>query len=1083
MTQDLPPDEGRVLSRLKDFQRATAEYVFRRFYEDKPPAHRFLVADEVGLGKTVVARGVLVRALNHLWDKVDRIDIIYVCSNLAIASQNVKKLKEGLGIDRVAPLDRLTLLPSSIRDLTSNKVNFIAFTPATSFEFQSSLGAARERVLLYRMLTQIWGSSGTGAMNLLQGGVVDYSEWRERLREWQYQPLEPTILQLFKDELALHPRLKSEFERLCADFRFPSDNRPPQARADRNQLIGELRHVLATCCLHALQPDVIIFDEFQRFKELLSPETQSGELASQLINYSDEVSRAKVLLLSATPYRMLTVAANDEDEGHYADFVKTIEFLDKDKVPTVTRLMHDYRLAIQSITDPSSSTERVQEIKGEIQHELRSVMARTERLAASSGRMGMLREVDVEVVPEAADLRSYVGLQSVSKALGAGGSLTYWKTAPYTLSFMDDYQLKLDVEDWTVDAGDLVLPRLPECGWITRSDIESYAKVDPRNARLRELQARTVDSGAWKLLWIPPSAPYYRLEGAYGDPLLRSFTKRLIFSGWRVVPKALSVLLSYEAERSALRAIDQDARYATSSERDGALLRFSTSDDRQTGLPIFTLLYPSDVLADAIDPVVLGQAGTGRSELASVSEMVTQAGSLIAPLLSKLTDQQRLERLDERWYWAAPMLLDRIHNPTGSRQWWNNPKLTIDWVGGDANGESADESTSWKSHVQMARQVAEGSEPLGQMPPDLLEVLALIGLAAPGTAALRAFRKLTVIPEASGITIRNSAASVGWAFRTMFNLPDVQAVIRSTADAKLPYWRQVLQHCLGGGLPAVIDEYVHVLRDQVASPDEKIDDAVRDVAATMRSGLQLRTPTLSVDQLSAEGKITAFQIRTRFARALTDVKLDGNQVQTTTQVRTAFNSPFWPFVLVSTSIGQEGLDFHQYCHAVVHWDLPTNPVDLEQREGRIHRYKGHAVRKNVARRNAAALYESGPSDPWQRLFDAASAQSPDTSEMAPYWAYLDGPDGSFIERHVLSYALSRDVARLRIVKDSLVVYRLAFGQPHQQDLLDFLTSTHTPDSAKRLAELLRIDLSPGSEHAAILVTSNTSVGGLAVIAD
>ena len=66
-------------------------------------------------------------------------------------------------------------------------------------------------------------------------------------------------------------------------------------------------------------------------------------------------------------------------------------------------------------------------------------------------------------------------------------------------------------------------------------------------------------------------------------------------------------------------------------------------------------------------------------------------------------------------------------------------------------------------------------------------------------------------------------------------------------------------------------------------------------------------------------------------------------------MRTAFNSPFWPFVLATTSVGQEGLDFHQYCHAVVHWNLPANPVDLEQREGRVHRYKGHAIRKNIAR--------------------------------------------------------------------------------------------------------------------------------------
>ena len=38
-------------------------------------------------------------------------------------------------------------------------------------------------------------------------------------------------------------------------------------------------------------------------------------------------------------------------------------------------------------------------------------------------------------------------------------------------------------------------------------------------------------------------------------------------------------------------------------------------------------------------------------------------------------------------------------------------------------------------------------------------------------------------------------------------------------------------------------------------------------------------------------------------------------------MREAFNSPFWPFVLATTSVGQEGLDFHQYCHAVVHFGL------------------------------------------------------------------------------------------------------------------------------------------------------------------
>ena len=41
-----------------------------------------------------------------------------------------------------------------------------------------------------------------------------------------------------------------------------------------------------------------------------------------------------------------------------------------------------------------------------------------------------------------------------------------------------------------------------------------------------------------------------------------------------------------------------------------------------------------------------------------------------------------------------------------------------------------------------------------------------------------------------------------------------------------------------------------------------------------------------------------------------------------------------PFVLATTSIGQEGLDFHNYCRVIMYWNLPSNPMDLEQREGR-----------------------------------------------------------------------------------------------------------------------------------------------------
>src|SRR5690606_10190621 len=116
----------------------------------------FLVADEVGLGKTLVARGVIARTIEHLQDAVDRIDIVYVCSNAQIARQNVRRLHtQAEGHLEVA--DRLTMLPITARDLGRNKVNIVSFTPGTSFDLKGGSGQARERAVLRLVLREVWG--------------------------------------------------------------------------------------------------------------------------------------------------------------------------------------------------------------------------------------------------------------------------------------------------------------------------------------------------------------------------------------------------------------------------------------------------------------------------------------------------------------------------------------------------------------------------------------------------------------------------------------------------------------------------------------------------------------------------------------------------------------------------------------------------------------------------------------------------------------------------------------------------------------------------------------------------------------
>ncbi|MCZ4088748.1 C-terminal helicase domain-containing protein [Sinorhizobium psoraleae] len=130
---------------------------------------------------------------------------------------------------------------------------------------------------------------------------------------------------------------------------------------------------------------------------------------------------------------------------------------------------------------------------------------------------------------------------------------------------------------------------------------------------------------------------------------------------------------------------------------------------------------------------------------------------------------------------------------------------------------------------------------------------------------------------------------------------------------------------------------------------------------------------------------------------------DEDGIRRTGIVQAAFKSPFRPFVLATTSIGQEGLDFHPYCSRVVHWNLPRNPVEIEQREGRVHRYKNHAVRRNLVAEFGKVVGQQGGlnHDPWSLIFEAArlhEVANGGTGDLVPYWLY---PGDAKIERVVL----------------------------------------------------------------------------------
>ncbi len=106
----------------------------------------------------------------------------------------------------MASADRITMLPAKISELADNKVNFISFTPATSFDLRSSQGVARERRLLYWMMQSIHPLKGSGPKNLFQGWVERADRWRKSLKRFREEnTISPEILASFKCALEIGP--------------------------------------------------------------------------------------------------------------------------------------------------------------------------------------------------------------------------------------------------------------------------------------------------------------------------------------------------------------------------------------------------------------------------------------------------------------------------------------------------------------------------------------------------------------------------------------------------------------------------------------------------------------------------------------------------------------------------------------------------------------------------------------------------------------------------------------------------------------------------------------------------------------
>lgn len=1064
-------ETAKVLSRLKDFQLRTAEYVFRRFYQDASTTERFLVADEVGLGKTLVARGVIALAIEYLEIKGIRIDIVYICSNQSIASQNIHRLNVS-GVQEFVKPTRLTLLPMHMADIQKNHINYVSLTPGTSFDLRSSEGVVDERALIYHILKGQLEVSPAGLRKLLQCRV-NKKNWKWWTQRWTPGALDPEIRNEFVEAITSNTEFYERLKKFCLASKWSIQWKDPE----RLRLVAELRTKLAEISLDKLEPDLVILDEFQRFKKLLDGDNPQAELAQKLFRYKD----VKTLLLSATPYKMLTLDYEEEDD-HYPDFLKTLDFLfdSNSELEKVKREIQNFRQSLYS--SDSAKSDAIRFARDALQARLRQVMCRTERVGSTREQDAMLSEFQDKPVLESQDLHEAVLADRVASSVGARDIIEYWKSSPYLINFLRRYEFRKKLEAQCEEPSDALISALSANAsrLLKKADMMRYRKLLPSNPRMRDLFSLTIDQDLWKILWMPPSMPYSRPEGAYAN--VKTPTKYLVFSAWNVVPDAIASLCSFEAERRMLEQYRKEIRHDELYRELRPLLKYSRKEDRLSGMPVVGMLYPGPSLASLVDPLQIALDYQGEG-LISTNGLLEEAERILEPHIHTLTEgapENGIE--DQRWYWAAPAMMAGKLFP-GLKNWllddehgWSSVSLSKKEEDKGISREPEEESAhdgsqeSLKEHLQLFVQAMDRclDPPLGRTPQDLMEVLSLLAVAGPGACSLRALHR-----QCPGLTWDHSALLKGTVmisegFRTLFNLPETMGLLRG-GDSDTVYWQLVLKHCLQGNIQSLLDEQAHCLCESLGVIDESEDKRAEAIGESIGSSLSIRTSPLQLDDVrvypeNRKVKLESYRTRCRFALRFAELKDEkGSTLARADTVRDAFNSPFRPFILASTSIGQEGLDFHTWCHAVIHWNLPSNPVDLEQREGRVHRYKGHAIRKNIAMNYGLESIRSEglpPGDPWKWMFcRAAEEKAADMNDLWPFWLYeVEG--GAKIERHVPILDYSREALQFKRLKRMLAAYRLVFGQPRQEDLLAYLMDRLRDGESDLNPDDWRISLEP-----------------------
>lgn len=985
--------------KLKDFQKATVEHIVNIFKSKKQ--RRVLLSDEVGLGKTIVSKGV-IQAVGELSDEYGIWDdntyrVVYICSNANIVKQNT----ENLGIEDVMNIDesRLSMqhfiVAKKVKELQKSKKSkpriLIPLTPGTSFNLQTSAGNMNERALMFAILSHLddFKDHKTALKNRLNIYGANGDNWTDIIDKYEKDTKE-NVCTGYRENISkevVNDDCYQEAKDLLLKAIALNDYNTT------NKAITLFRIIFCKISMKELNPDLVIMDEFQRFSSLLDLEGNSEEAMLTRTFFGKE-DGPFILLVSATPYKPFTTLEelneNKIDE-QYQDFNKLADFLFDGREDIVfQQVWHDYSKELCHIS--SDNLDILIAKKNIAEDTMYEAMSRTERYRNSS-------QDDTYLKISTGDIASYCQMQEVlgecnKMSEGRFGVKTlpmeYAKSSPYLLSFMDKYKLKEKLakayteHPWKIKQKQQYL--------IKKKNINTYERIPSCNAKLDKLSnilfGEKGEKHGEQLFWIPASHPYYKIPASNVFAKNQDFSKVLVFSAWEMVPRMIACMISYAIEQKSISHAFPSATYTNTKENSEK---------------------------DALDKQEGEKAGTERLRRESL-ELVTCCSDF----------------LKDAYNPKAYLGNDLKEIKAGIKEnFKNTSRFTL-----------VEQPTTAKFLLEAIKLLDSNTEEKILISEDGLDTLVNMAIGSPGICFYRLLGNKDLAQEAATKICNN-----------IFNRRYNAAVIDILYNKKSvqTYFKQVIDYCVMGNLQAVLDEFAYMI-DERSNGERNVEMIQKRM---IESFIDRNYQEIDTTESFGKEKKKKWRIRTHYAMPYGNIRMTDQATNRANDVRLAFNSPFRPFVLASTSVGQEGLDFHWYCRKIMHWNISSNPQDMEQREGRIDRYKSLFVRRNVAKFHPETYT-------WNEMFDLARTEAKDKGfcELVPYWSIpqdmlksIAETDREYIESIVPLYPLSMDYDRYRHMKSVLRLYRLTMGQPRQEELLEFFKDMPAEDIDKLLFNL------------------------------